>query len=207
MIQSLVNMPKTKRGEMTLEKIIIAAEQMFGHKGYYHTSINDIATKANVAPGTIYIYFNDKYTLYCYLLLQYSHEIRKHIAIRTKDCKTRFEIERVGLLAFLETIKEKRHMYNIIWESLYIEKQLFIDYYEEFALKYSIGIIDAQEKGEMRQVDPILMSYMMMGISNFIGLKYVIFEDNPDLEKIADDIMMMLRDGIFHGPAFESKEK
>lgn len=197
MLQSLVNTPKTKRGEMTLEKIIKAAEQTFGSKGYYQTSINDIATAADVAPGTIYIYFNDKYSLYCYLLLQYSHEIRKHIAIRTKNSTNRKEIERMGLLAFLETIREKQYMYHIIWESLYIEKQLFVDYYEEFSKKYVIGITDGQEKGQIKDFDPTLMSYLLMGISNFIGLKYVIFEENHDLEKIADQIIEMLHYGIF----------
>ncbi len=197
MLHNLVNLPKTKRGEQTLEKIARAAEQTFGSKGYYHTSINDIATAANVAPGTIYIYFNDKYTLYCYLLLQYSHEIRKHIALRTKECKTRVEQEKYGLIAFLETIREKRYMYNIIWESLYIEKQLFVDYYEEFSQKYAIGIEDAQSKGEMKQYDPTLLAYVLMGVSNFVGLKYVIFEDGHDLEKIAEEVIAMLRDGIF----------
>lgn len=197
MLQSLVNTPKTKRGELTLEKIIRAAELTFGSKGYYHSSINDIATAAKVAPGTIYIYFSDKYTLYCYLLLQYSHEIRKHIAIRTRDCKTRLEAERMGLIAFLETIREKRYMYHIIWESLYIEKQLFVDYYEEFARKYVVGIINSQEKEELRECDPTILAYMLMGISNFIGLKYVIFEDGHDLEKIADQIIDLLHNGIF----------
>lgn len=197
MLQSLVNTPKTKRGELTLEKIIRAAELTFGSKGYYHSSINDIASAAKVAPGTIYIYFNDKYTLYCYLLLQYSHEIRKHIAIRTRDCKTRIEIERMGLIAFLETIREKRYMYHIIWESLYIEKQLFVDYYEEFSRKYMIGLTEGQEKGELRTCDPTLLAYMLMGISNFIGLKYVIFEEGHNLEKIADEVIDLLHHGIF----------
>ena len=63
--------PKTARGLTTMNRIIKAAETEFGRKGYYNTGINDIATRAKVASGTIYLYFDDKYSLYVHLLTQY----------------------------------------------------------------------------------------------------------------------------------------
>ncbi|MDD3109679.1 MAG: TetR/AcrR family transcriptional regulator, partial [Eubacteriales bacterium] len=57
--------PKTARGQTTMNRISRAAETEFGRKGYYNTSVSDIALRAKVAPGTIYIYFEDKYSLYC----------------------------------------------------------------------------------------------------------------------------------------------
>ncbi len=77
--------PKTKRGLATRNKILKAAERLFGEKGYYNTSINDIAVKAKVAPGTLYIYFKDKYTLYQYLVTEYSHLLRSEISKKIKE--------------------------------------------------------------------------------------------------------------------------
>lgn len=198
-----IKMPKTKRGMITFNRIVKSAEKVFGSKGYYGTMINDIAYKAKVAPGTLYIYFPDKFTLYCYLLNQYNHSIREYIASRVKDCTTRKEQERMGLLAFLQIIKERPYMYNIIWESLYIDKNLFVDYYESFARRYVKNVDDAKAKGEMKEYDSMLLSYVLMGISNFVGLKYVMFNNNKksddiDLEKVADQVVDMLENGIFN---------
>ena len=42
------------------EKIIAAAGQLFGEKGYHNTTTAEIAEAAGVAAGTIYIYFTSK---------------------------------------------------------------------------------------------------------------------------------------------------
>jgi TetR/AcrR family fatty acid metabolism transcriptional regulator len=41
-------------------RIIQAATKMFARKGFYKTRISEIATEAQVADGTIYIYFENK---------------------------------------------------------------------------------------------------------------------------------------------------
>lgn len=193
-----MNMPKTNRGKATLEKICIAAETLFYEKGYHNTSIVDITNLSGIALGTFYIYFKDKYVLYKYLLDRYSHQIRKEISTSLQGLSSRREIEREGLKAFLKYIRENKHAYNFIWESLYIDKSLFINYYETFAKRYSKGIIVAQESGEVVDYDPLVISYFLMGVSNFIGLKYVMFDDeNMDYDKVVDQVIDILENGMF----------
>jgi len=193
---SLVRYPKTKRGEATLAKIIKAAEQVIGKKGYHKASINDIAYKAKVAPGTFYIYFSDKYSLYCYILKQYNHIIRQTISQRIKKAESYIDRERLGLLAFLELIREKPYMYNIIWESLYVDKALFVEYYETFSHHYAASLEQAQRNDDVIDVDSTIMAYTLMGISNFIGLKYVLFDKDADLEMVADEVTKIIENGI-----------
>ena len=177
--------PKTQRGLLTMNRIIKAAETEFGKKGYYNTSINDITSRAKVAPGTFYIYFEDKYTLYCQLLNQYGHEIRRQIALDLEGVTDRLEIERLGLLSFLEQVRKHPHMYQIIWESLYINPNLFVNYYESFARRYALQLQNAE--GQITPMDPTLMAYMLMGIANFLGLKYVFFDKKADLNWVVDE--------------------
>ena len=193
-----IKLPKTKRGMTTFHKIVKAAEKVFGSKGYYGTSINDIAIKAKVAIGTLYIYFPDKFTLYCYILRQYNHMIREEIAERTKNCANRKEMERMGILVFLETIRKSPYIYNIIWESLYIDKSLFIEYYETFAMKYANSLEVSKEKGEIKDYDTTILAYVLMGINNFIGLKFVMFDKDSDLESVVDEVMKILENGMFN---------
>lgn len=198
-MEEFVNLPKTKRGQKTLDNIVRAAENLFYEKGYHATSIIDITNEADIALGTFYIYFKDKYSLYKYLLLSYSHEIRKAIAVDIKPSHTRFEAEKIGLKAFLHFIRKNKHVYNIIWESLYIDKTLFVDYYESFAARYGKALEKAQGEGEVVNVDPVILSYLLMGVSNFIGLKYVMFdEDNEEeFDTVVDKVMEILRAGMF----------
>jgi AcrR family transcriptional regulator len=194
-----VKQPKTKRGEVTLERIVKAGEECFLKKGYHGSSINDITSTADVAPGTFYIYFEDKLSLYKHLLVHYSHDIRKYIALRLKEtgATTRKEAERVGLRAFLEYIQEHKSMYNIIWESLYIDKKLFIDYYSEFGKNYARHIQEAIGEGQLKPYNAEVVAYMLMGISNFIGLNYVMFKETDNFDPIVDEVIEILDKGLF----------
>lgn len=189
-----MNLPKTARGQTTMNRIIKAAETEFGKQGYYNTTINDIAVRAKVAPGTIYIYFTDKYSLYCMLLKRYGHDIRKAIAQKTEGCQSRLEAERLGLLAFLELVRTKPHMYKIIWESLFINPDLFVSYYENFAARYVTQLEEA--KDEITPMDNTVLAYMLMGIANFVGLKYVFFDKDADLTRVVDEAMSFYRHGF-----------
>ena len=192
--RGLTTTPKTARGLTTMNRIIRAAEVEFGRKGYHYTGITDIAQRAKVASGTIYLYFTDKYSLYVHLLTQYGERIRRDIAKNTKDLTDRGEIERMGLLSFLKLVKKQPHMYNIIWESLHINPKLFIDYYETFARRYKAQLDHAQ--GDITPMDNMVMAYALMGIANFVGLKYVFFDKKADLEYVVDEVMKIYRHGI-----------
>ena len=194
-----VKQPKTKRGEVTLERIVKAGEDCFLKKGYHGSSINDITSTAEVAPGTFYIYFEDKLSLYKHLLVHYSHDIRMYIAKRLKESgvTTRKEAERIGLKAFLEYIQENKSMYNIIWESLYIDKKLFIDYYSDFGKNYARHIQEAIGEGQIKPYNAEVVAYMLMGISNFIGLNYVMFKETTDFDPIVDEVITILDKGLF----------
>ena len=198
--RTLINRPRTKRGLETLNNILSAAAQEIYEKGYYNTSINDITKRAGVGAGTFYTYFESKYNLYKFLLLQCSHMIRKHLSRSIRNCKTRREAEEVGLRAWLQFVRENRYMYHVIWESMYIDKALFVDYYVSFAKAYMRGIDAAKETGEVRsEIDSEVLAYTLMGASNFLGLNWGLFKDYPiDVEKVVESFMYIIDGGIFN---------
>ena len=191
-----INLPKTVRGQETMGRICQAAEQIFCEKGYYDTAISDITRLAGVSTGTFYIYFESKLALYKHLLAQYGHTIRKHISIAISGCKTRREAERMGLRAWLEFVAEHKYVFNITWESLFIDRRLFDEYYENFSVAYVRQIKKAQAKGEVKEIDPDILSFALMGISNFIGLHWVVFKEEKDLDHVITEAMKII-DGIF----------
>ncbi|WP_352419248.1 TetR/AcrR family transcriptional regulator [Proteiniborus sp.] len=194
---SKVNLPKTERGQETLDKICKSAEQLFSEKGYYNTSINDIANKAGVAPGTIYIYFKDKLTVFQYLIHDLNYNLRKKIAIASKDCKTRYEIEYTGMKTFFDFVSEHRGLFKIIWEAQFVDYSIFQDYYENFSNRYIVGLKKAQQNKEIIDIDLETLSYCLIGIANFISLKWIIFDNKPVTDEVVENIMKILKHGIF----------
>ena len=203
----LLKVPRTKKGVDTLNSILSAATQLIYERGYYGANIADITQLAGVAAGTFYVYFDSKLSLYRYLLLQFSHRIRKELSIKTSNCPDRRSAERAGIQAWLEFIAKNPYMYNIIWESLYVDRKLFTEYYENFCKSYMRSINSGKKKGEVRDIDSEVLAYMLMGISIFVGLKYGMFEKNSvDFERITDEVMKVLDGGMFTGDSPQLRE-
>lgn len=194
----LANLPKTSRGQETLDKICQAAEQAFYENGYYRTMISDIARLAGIGTGTFYIYFESKLNVYKYLLTQYSHMIRKHISIAIAGIDDRRTAEREGLRAWLKYVSEHKYMFNITWESLFIDRALFDDYYANFSEAYVAKLDAAKACGEVKDIDSEVLSFALMGIANFIGLHWVVLKDEQNFDYLVDEAMKLI-DGMFAG--------
>jgi len=72
--------PRTPRGERTLRKILDAARDEFGERGFADSSIVGITQRAGVALGTFYTYFDSKEALFQGLVRDMSEQVRDHVA-------------------------------------------------------------------------------------------------------------------------------
>ena len=194
-----ITLPKTKKAWEKFSRIITAADNEFFEKGYEKTSIANITAAANIAVGTFYLYFTDKLSLYHYILFDYQKRIKQYVNSRIENCKTRKEKERIGLIAWLEFINDNPHTYNIIWQSLAIDKSLFVDYYSNFEKSYKRGL--EKDKNELIDIDLDHLSFTLMGISTFLGLKPMLNTgerlSEEEIVQIADSITTILSTGLF----------
>jgi AcrR family transcriptional regulator len=203
MNQMNYRLPKRKDGQKTFDHIIETAKKLFSKNGYQATSINEIIEKSGIATGTFYLYFDDKFALYSYLLMQYRRSIRKAISEGIHDATTRYEKERLGIRAFLKFAWKDPLAYRIIWESMFADKELFREYYTTFSRDYMRQLSTAVSTKEVRDdIDLETLSYVLMGISNFVGLQ-VLFRDtltDKDLDHITGNVMKILDAGMFISP-------
>ena len=200
MNQQNYRLPKRRDGQKTFDQIIDTAKKLFSKNGYLATSINEIIEKSGIATGTFYIYFDDKFALYSYILAKYRKLIRKTISEAIKDAHTRYDKERLGLRAFLKFAWEDPLAYRIIWESMFVDQKLFKEYYQTFSTDYQRQLKRSVDGNEVKDdIDLETLSYILMGISNFVGLQ-VLFRDtltDKDLDRICDEVMKVLDHGMF----------
>jgi AcrR family transcriptional regulator len=62
--KNLRRQPQQKRGQQRVEKILVAAAEVFAEAGFAAATIQQIADRANTAVGSIYQFFPDKLTIF-----------------------------------------------------------------------------------------------------------------------------------------------
>ena len=197
-MDELLKKPQTKKGRETLNNILSAATQLIYERGYYGANVADITKLAGVATGTFYVYFNSKLSLYRFLLLHFSHQIRMELSKKTAGCATRREVERVGMQAWLEYILDHPYFYNVIWESLYVDRNLFVEYYENFCRAYSRGLDAAKDQGEVADIDSTVLAYSLIGLTTFLGLRCCMpILREHDTAWVTNEAMKLLEHGMF----------
>ena len=192
-----IHTPKTKVGLTTIHTLVDAAEKLFAQTSFYQVSVSDICKQAHTAVGTFYIYFESKTDIYRCLIEKYKMRIKKELAKSIAGCSTRLEMEREGIKCFVRFSVANPNVYNIIWGSLSIDRQMFEDYYVSFAKSYAKALEKSEQ--ELRIEDPTATAYMLMGITNFLGLQ-AIFEKMSDeqIDRTIDQaIMPILEKGMF----------
>ncbi|MFD2046699.1 TetR/AcrR family transcriptional regulator [Ornithinibacillus salinisoli] len=191
----------TIKGMKTRKKILDTAEKIFGENGYFETSVAEITVRAGVAQGTFYNYFPTKKAVYDELIYQLSSSFRHHIKNAMRDKTTFEEKQRAGYLAFFEWVMNHRDLYSIVQQSVLVDKNLYRWYYEKIAAGFITSIEDAISNKECKSIDPETVAYCLMGIGQFIGMRWVLWEEEHVPEKVFDEAMEV----IFHGLHFREE--
>src|SRR2546423_11260424 len=121
--------PRTARGERTLRKILDAARDEFGERGFSESSIVGITQRAGVALGTFYTYFDSKEAVFQALVRDMSAQVRDHVAPAFKDATDALDGERRALESFLRFARKHRDVYRIIAEAEFVQPSAHTEHY------------------------------------------------------------------------------
>ncbi len=192
--------PPTSRGQRTRQKLLEAAEAIFGARGYERASITEITQRAGVAQGTFYVYFPDKQAIFEELVRGLSQRLRRATTEATQGLTNRIDIERAGFRAFFDFIRRHRGMYRIVRQAEFVDEDLFRWYYERFAEGYAAGLKVAMDAGQIREMDPEVMAYCIMGMGDFLGMRWVLWEDDELPDEVFEQAFEFMSHGFMPGP-------
>ncbi len=194
--KTVVTEPPTRRGKATREKLLAAAEDIIGEKGYDRTSIAEITQRAGVAQGTFYIYFADKKAILVELVRELSHSLRQEIAQATAGLTDRMAIERAGLRAFFDFTHRHRNLYKVVRQAEFVDEKVYRWYYRRMAEGYARGLAQAMEQGQIRRLDPECLAYCLMGLGDFLGMRWILWNPEGMPDDIFESIMAFIRNGL-----------
>lgn len=192
--------PKTARGARTRAKILAAAEDAFGSMGYHQAGVSDITRMAGVAQGTFYTYFASKEDTLRELVRDMGLKLRAHLASEVKNANNRIEAEGLGLKAFLQYVAANPSLYRVLQEAQFVDESIYREYYESFGRGYLRMLANATNKGEIRPGNDEVRIWALMGLSNFLGLRFALWEQDVPLDEIVETITDLLNHGLALGP-------
>ena len=142
---------KNKHNEKYL-RIIKAATKIFAKKGFFKAKVSDIAKEAQVADGTIYLYFENKDDILISLfedqMLLVLENMRQQLSKEDNAAK---KIERFAV-THLKLIESNKNVAEIIQVELRQSTKFMKEYKNERFMEYLNLIADIIEEGQKRGV-------------------------------------------------------
>lgn len=189
--------PRTDRGRRTLRKLLDAAAEEFGEKGFHEASVSSITRRAGVALGSFYTYFDSKDALFRALVGDMSEKVRTSARSALHEGMGPLEIERAALAAFLRFAAEHKEIYRIIDEAEFVDPASYRQHYETIAARITDRLRAGASAGEFREGLGELEAWAMMGMNVFVGLRYVVWGGaEVDPEEVAAAVNRLLAEGV-----------
>ena len=190
--------PETSLTQRRRQQIYVAAVELFARQGYYKTTIQDIARKADVSPGLIYQYCKDKDDVLLMVLLNvtdaYNTQIPQAIAGET-DALKRFKIVIAAYCRIVDSMREATVLAYRSTKSLPADKRQVIKQKELETNRIISKCIEAcVGAGLFRTVNVEFATYQIVMFAHGWGLKHWRYREVITLEDyIAEGTEFFLR--------------
>jgi AcrR family transcriptional regulator len=185
------------------ERLLSAAEHLFGERSYRRASVAGICARAGIATGSFYAHFGSKAEIFAAVVRQINADLRLAMreAIEQAGDGQR-DRERAAFRAFFDMLSQRPWMDRIVRESEFVDPGLFREYYEHLARGYARGVRRAQLDREVdTRYDPEVIAYIYTGIGNFIGMRWADWTAGGRVpEDVLDDVLEVLRRGLPPAP-------
>lgn len=169
--------PRTARGTRTRAKLLEAAETIFADVGYSDASIVRITEAAGVAQGTFYLYFSSKLEIFEELVEDLNRRVRHAMTLAASGATNRIESERAGFRGFFEFTASHPALYRIVREAEFVSPRALRMHYTRIVDGYISGLTVAGEHGEVSDIDPDIVAWILMGIGEMVGMRWVLWGD------------------------------
>jgi TetR/AcrR family transcriptional regulator len=186
------------------EEILSAAEKVFAAKGFFPTTMSDIAREAEFGTGTLYKYFKSKEELYFTLIDEKVEEVNRLVNTELSQKTSAVErIKKVLKLQF-EFIERNRDFFRIYisernrfeWT---VKDELGKGLHEKMVTYISI-LAEVMRQGikgeEFRPMNPMDLAHALVGIVNSFVFEWMIGRESYPLISKLDTVLEIFLGGV-----------
>jgi AcrR family transcriptional regulator len=181
------------------ERLLSAAEHLFGERSYRRTTVADICARAGMATGSFYAHFGSKADIFAAVIRQINSDTRaaQVTALKAADDNQRAR-ERASFRAYFDLMSRRPWIYRIVREAEFLAPAEFRAYYERLARGYARGVRVAQLAGEVdARYDPEVIAYVYTGLGHFVGMRWAEWTEGGRVpDDVFEDLMSVLARGL-----------
>ncbi|MBN2033318.1 MAG: TetR/AcrR family transcriptional regulator [Deltaproteobacteria bacterium] len=196
---------KGRNGEK-YHRIIAAATKVFAKKGFFHAKVSDIAAEADVADGTIYLYFENKDDILISLFEEQMKAVLENMVYQiSKETGASAKIEKFAL-THLRLIELNKNMAEIIQVELRQSSKFMKEYKNEKFMQYLNLISDIIREGQdqgvfKKDIIPDIAKRAFFGALDEMSRFWVLSSHKKyDIETAAKQISDYFLRGLTKGP-------
>ncbi len=179
-----------------------AAEKLYAVRGYFQTSMEDVAQEAEYATGTLYRYFSSKEDLYHNLLIRKGHTYFDMI----KDIPTRTTTPVEKLKAIIHN-KVRFFFENAEFMRIYITEvnapcdtmnppEGLRELHEQYMQMLANILSDGMDKGMFKRMDVNMLLLAFTGMSNNLLCNTISNDKNISEQDAEQFILSFLESGL-----------
>ena len=199
-----VEMPLSaqKIGSEKYQKIIQAATKVFAQKGFYNSKVADVAKEANVADGTIYLYFKNKDDLLISIFEDsmdtFSGEVQKVV----DGVSDPVEKLRRFIRLHLELVRENQDTSLVLQIELRQSSKFMKEYaatkFRDYLALIATILEEGQAKGLFKKsINPMIVKRAIFGAVDEMALDWVLMKKKKyTMEEVAEQLCSMLVEGL-----------
>jgi TetR/AcrR family fatty acid metabolism transcriptional regulator len=176
-------MAQTSKSNDKHERILQAAIRVFARNGFYNSKVAEIAKEAQVADGTIYLYFKNKDDILIKLFEAKMNDMILALEARLAGVEDPLEKIRIYIHSHFEMVKEHPDLMEVITVELRQSAKFMKDYNNKQFNRYlrilSDMIREGKDKGLIRaDIRPGIFKRALFGMMDELSLYLVLAGSN-----------------------------
>lgn len=190
-----------KKEEDKKKRILEAATRVFAKKGFYNSKISDVALEAEVAHGTVYLYFKSKEELLVSIFQSSLRELIQYVKIEIqKEDNPKSRLRRMISLQ-IELIETNPELTALLLVE-FPQTGKFLDSHAVDEVATYIDMVasiirEGVEEGVFADhVDANVVATLIYSAIQGIATRWILEDRKYPLKKIADEISEVFLEGI-----------
>lgn len=180
-----------------IERLLDASFELFTQQGINKTSISDIVEKAEVAKGTFYLYFKDKYDIKNKLIAYKTNQlfVRAYEALNETDIEM-FEDKIIFIMNYvLDELNKNKGLVMFIHKDLSwaVFRRALESPIENSGVNFKEVYEEMLEKSKVKYKDPAIMLFLIIEIVGACGYSAIIYEDPVPFEELKSHLENSVR--------------
>jgi TetR/AcrR family fatty acid metabolism transcriptional regulator len=186
--------------------ILDAAIEVFAEKGFHHARISDIARRAGVADGTIYLYFRNKDDVLLTIFEEKMGILIAGVQAALEGVDDPLQKVRIFARYHFRQVEDHRALAEVLQIELRLSNKFLKEYRPEKLWEYlnvfANIVREGQERGVVRaELDPFVLMWAFFGALDEIAMQWVLAKrrDKFSLEATADTVADVFIRGMAEG--------